>query len=768
MNESSDSDALDIIELSSDEEAEVSHRRPLYVINPLPVKKEAPSSSAGTGVEMEGQIYSFNSPSSTKHHEASHKSLVLDVQNIPTRFKGPFSELTNSVDIKPHIIAPSTAFVSSVSRDNRQENPVSSFEDGINVNQMPSLESTGESSTVRIGLWWSDNVQTSPQAPSTSREYNDMPRQANKFYTFWKAGDYDNFVSRRSSGQGQMDHVRVHPKFLHSNATSHKWAFGAIAELLDNAVDEIPNGATFVKVDSVYNARDGSPVLLFQDDGGGMDPERMRHCMSLGYSSKKNNTTIGQYGNGFKTSTMRLGADVIVFSGSKQGSCATQSVGLLSYTFLRKTGLDDVIVPMIDFELCGDDVKPLIRRSQDDWTDNMNAILEWSPYLSEEELMRQFEDIGPHGTKIIIYNLWLNDDGLSELDFTDDEDIKLNGEAKYETLSISQQRHRENHISHRLRYSLRAYASILYLRKFTNFEIILRGTPVQQLIFADELKFSEVITYKPCLRDTKEAVVLIAVGFIKEAAIVGIDVHGFNVYHKNRLIMPFWRVYQDVSNNGRGVVGVLEANFIEPAHDKQDFEKTAVFQRLESRLKQLQSEYWKSHCHLIGYQFGKNTLVINQQLDNFPKQTIVGLAAVSAVSSQQTTYSVPATQSPAQFGFGVPLESNVYKYTNHHQRTQLPTDRPNVGILVQQPEPRMSEGAQNTVGEDVPVDSTRKFVERICEENIQLFNRCEHHRQNEAELKKKIEKLRNELEEGKKKCAELAAKIESHRKQNPK
>lgn len=27
------------------------------------------------------------------------------------------------------------------------------------------------------------------------------------------------------SGIG-MDHVRVHPKFLHSNATSHKWALG--------------------------------------------------------------------------------------------------------------------------------------------------------------------------------------------------------------------------------------------------------------------------------------------------------------------------------------------------------------------------------------------------------------------------------------------------------------------------------------------------------------------------------------------------------------
>jgi sensor histidine kinase regulating citrate/malate metabolism len=102
--------------------------------------------------------------------------------------------------------------------------------------------------------------------------------------------------------------------FLHSNATSHKWAFGAVAELLDNAVDEIQNGATFVIVDKTTNPRDGATALLIQDDGGGMDPQAMRHCMGFGFSDKKSDSAIGRYGNGFKTSTMRLGADVIVFS----------------------------------------------------------------------------------------------------------------------------------------------------------------------------------------------------------------------------------------------------------------------------------------------------------------------------------------------------------------------------------------------------------------------------------------------------------------------
>ena len=82
------------------------------------------------------------------------------------------------------------------------------------------------------------------------------------------------------------------------------------------------------------------------DNGGGMTPDKMRTCMSLGYSEKsKLANAIGQCelickfnmilfitydpvvsiiyqfeslcvsdGNGFKTRTMRLGADVLVFT----------------------------------------------------------------------------------------------------------------------------------------------------------------------------------------------------------------------------------------------------------------------------------------------------------------------------------------------------------------------------------------------------------------------------------------------------------------------
>ncbi|KAG2332969.1 hypothetical protein Bca52824_004149, partial [Brassica carinata] len=167
---------------------------------------------------------------------------------------------------------------------------------------------------------------------------------------FWKAGDYEGTSGGHwEVSAGGFDHVRVHPKFLHSNATSHKWALGAFAELLDNALDEVHSGATYVNVNMLNNRKDGSRMVLIEDNGGGMNPEKMRHCMSLGYSAKsKLANTIGQYGNGFKTSTMRLGADVIVFSRcpGKDGDSFTQTIGLLSYTFLKSTGKEDIVVPM--------------------------------------------------------------------------------------------------------------------------------------------------------------------------------------------------------------------------------------------------------------------------------------------------------------------------------------------------------------------------------------------------------------------------------------
>ncbi|VFQ93280.1 unnamed protein product [Cuscuta campestris] len=429
---------------------------------------------------------------------------------------------------------------------------------------------------------------------------------------FWKAGDYEGTVQSTSSPSHYVaiDHVRVHPKFLHSNATSHKWALGAFAELLDNALDEVCNGATYVNVDVLNSNRDNSRILLVEDNGGGMTPDKMRQCMSLGYSAKsKMANTIGQYGNGFKTSSMRLGADVVVFSRcqARDGRSPTQSIGMLSYSFLRGTGKEDIVVPMIDFEKRGESWDMMIRSSVNDWNRNLETIMQWSPYLSEDDLLQQFDFLNDQGTRIIIYNLWEDDEGSPELDFdTDQHDIQIRGVNRDEKKIAMAKTYPDS--THFLTYqhSLRSYASILYLKLPSGFRIILRGEDVEHHNLVNDMMLSKEITYRPQpiagehAHKNPNLYALVNIGFAKDAK-YHIDIQGFNVYHKNRLIKPFWRVWNAAGSDGRGVIGVLEANFIEPAHDKQGFERTIVLARLENRLQSMQKEYWVTNCHLIGY-----------------------------------------------------------------------------------------------------------------------------------------------------------------------
>ncbi|KAL5552530.1 hypothetical protein UlMin_039931 [Ulmus minor] len=428
---------------------------------------------------------------------------------------------------------------------------------------------------------------------------------------FWKAGDYEGDIDDTNSPSRYvgMDHARVHPRFLHSNATSHKWALGAFAELLDNSLDEVCNGATYVNIDILQNQIDGSKMLLVEDDGGGMSPDKMRRCMSLGYSAKsKLANTIGQYGNGFKTSTMRLGADVIVFSRCQgtNGKKPTQTIGMLSYTFLRGTRKEDIVVPMIDYDTSYRDCKRLERTSMDDWKRNFATITEWSPYSSEKDLLKEFDNMKEHGTRIIIYNLWEDDGGQLELDFdADSHDIQIRGVKRDEkNIKMAKQYPNARHFF-TYRHSLRSYASILYLRLPTDFRIIIRGKDVKHHNIVDDMMLTELMTYKPMLVQEGKpkgspVVVDVTIGFVKDAK-HHIDVQGFNVYHKNRLIKPFWRVWNAAGSDGRGAIGVLEANFVEPAHDKQGFERTIGLSRLEARLILMQKNYWFSNCHKVGY-----------------------------------------------------------------------------------------------------------------------------------------------------------------------
>ncbi|CAH2035600.1 unnamed protein product [Thlaspi arvense] len=316
----------------------------------------------------------------------------------------------------------------------------------------------------------------------------------------------------------------------------------AFAELLDNALDEVRSGA-YVNVDMLQNRKDGRKMVVIEGNGGGMNPEMMRHCMSLGYSAKsKLANTIGQCndspsckiynndGNGFKTSTMRLGADVIVFSrcGGKHCDGFTQTIGLLSYTFLKSTGKEDIVGPMLHYE-------------RSDWRKNVETLVQWSPFSTEEDLLSQ--DIQHRG-------------------------VNRDQKSIYMAANNPNCRHLLTH-----KHSLRSYVSILYLRLPPYFRIILRGKDVEHHDIVNDMMQTERKLYWPReaargLCNCSNVYAAVTTGFVKDAK-NHVDVQDFNVYHKNRLVKSFWRVWNAAENGGHGIIGVLEANFVEPAHDKQ-------------------------------------------------------------------------------------------------------------------------------------------------------------------------------------------------------
>eukprot|EP01051_Picozoa_sp_SAG22_P009167 SAG22_NODE_745_length_7499_cov_2.796622_3_plen_96_part_00 len=70
-------------------------------------------------------------------------------------------------------------------------------------------------------------------------------------------------------------------------------------------------------------------ALVVVDDGNGMNMDRLHKMLSFGYNDKVDRfggvngvKPIGKYGNGFKSGSMRLGKDTMVFTKHTGESCS--------------------------------------------------------------------------------------------------------------------------------------------------------------------------------------------------------------------------------------------------------------------------------------------------------------------------------------------------------------------------------------------------------------------------------------------------------------
>lgn len=375
------------------------------------------------------------------------------------------------------------------------------------------------------------------------------------------------------------------PKYLHTNSTSHTWPFSAIAELIDNAYDPDVNARQLwidVKRYHKYNY-----CLVFTDNGAGMGPEKLHKMLSFGFCdkvAKNGHMPVGHYGNGFKSGSMRLGKDAIVFT--KNGD--TKSVGFLSQTYLEAIKAETILVPMVTWDSDG----KIVQKSDKDKA--LQDILTHSMFKHKEELFAEFAGIqNPGGTRIIIFNVRTTSDGKPEFDFsTALDDIKIPEDTDSEISKLKRQE-RQNHIPES-DYSLRAYCAILYLKP--RMQIILRGKKVRTMVITKSLSKTEMDYYRPSLREgNTHAGALngqktkITFGFSQNR-----NHYGIMMYHRNRLIKPYVRVgYQLKANNlGVGVVGVIECDFLQPTHNKQDFDYTKAYRATIAALGSKLNDYW--------------------------------------------------------------------------------------------------------------------------------------------------------------------------------
>ncbi|XP_062310528.1 ATPase MORC2 isoform X1 [Osmerus eperlanus] len=449
------------------------------------------------------------------------------------------------------------------------------------------------------------------------------------------------------SNYSSLNRAQLTFEYLHTNSTTHEFLFGALAELVDNSRD-----ANATRID-IYTEKKadtrGGYMLCFLDDGTGMDPNEATHVIQFGKSSKRfpESTHIGQYGNGLKSGSMRIGKDFILFTKKDN----TISCLFLSRTFHEEEGLDEVIVPLPTWDLR---TRMPITADMEKFTVETGLIYKYSPFKNEQQLMEQFNKIeSSSGTLVIIYNLKLMDNREPELDVeTDHQDILMAG-----TLSEGVKPERR---------SFRAYAAILYIDP--RMRIFIQGHKVrtkrmscclykprvykytstrfktraeQEVKKADHLakiaeeKAREAESQslaveaklggdlskdaRASLRKAQDSAMMLRrdadmkkkileskqralkepkeLNFIFGVNIDQRDLDGMFVYNCSRLIKMYEKTGPQLEGGMAcgGVVGVVDVPYVvlEPTHNKQDFADAKEYRHLLKAMGEHLAQYWK-------------------------------------------------------------------------------------------------------------------------------------------------------------------------------
>ncbi|KAG9354468.1 hypothetical protein JZ751_001178 [Albula glossodonta] len=409
------------------------------------------------------------------------------------------------------------------------------------------------------------------------------------------------------SNYSSLNRAQLTFEYLHTNSTTHEFLFGALAELVDNARD-----ANATRIDIYTEKRPdlrGGFMLCFLDDGTGMDPNEATHVIQFGKSSKRSpeSTHIGQYGNGLKSGSMRIGKDFILFT--KKENMLTCL--FLSRTFHEEEGLDEVIVPLPSWDNRN---KQPVTQDPEKYAIETELIYKYSPFKTEAQLMEQEPELDVE---------------------TDHQDILMAGTTPE---GVKPERR-----------SFRAYAAVLYIdprmrifiqgHKYTSTRFKTRAE--QEVKRADHLaKIAEEKAReaeskslalevklggdlsrdaRTTLRKAQESAMMLRreaevkrkiqenkqkalkepkeLSFIFGVNIEQRELDGMFVYNCSRLIKMYEKVGPQLEGGMAcgGVVGVVDVPYLvlEPTHNKQDFADAKEYRHLLKAMGEHLAQYWK-------------------------------------------------------------------------------------------------------------------------------------------------------------------------------
>ncbi|XP_007559274.1 ATPase MORC2 isoform X2 [Poecilia formosa] len=449
------------------------------------------------------------------------------------------------------------------------------------------------------------------------------------------------------SSYSNLSRAQLTFEYLHTNSTTHEFLFGALAELVDNSRD-----ANATRIDIYTEKRPelrGGFMLFFLDDGIGMDPIEATHVIQFGKSNKRSpeSTQIGQYGNGLKSGSMRIGKDFILFTKKDN----TLTCLFLSRTFHEEEGLDEVIVPLPSWDL---KTKEPLTSDPEKYAIETELIFKYSPFKNEHQLMEQFNKIeSSSGTLVVVYNLKLMDNGEPELDVeSDHQDILMAGTPAegvkperrsfraYTAVLYIDPRMRifiQGHKVRTKRLSCCLYKPRVYKYSSTRFktraeqevkkadhlakiaeekarEAESKSVAMEARLGSDLSKESRAILRKvqdsammlrrdadirkrnleakqKALKEPKD------LNFIFGVNIGQRELDGMFVYNCSRLIKMYEKTGPQLEGGMAcgGVVGVVDVPYLvlEPTHNKQDFADAKEYRHLLKAMGEHLAQYWK-------------------------------------------------------------------------------------------------------------------------------------------------------------------------------